>query len=473
MEEIDLKEIIHVIWRRKFLIIAFILIGTIIGYVYNNNFTTPVYRTSTTVILSVKGDTEEVISEENESVTNDDILLSENLMDTYQKIIKSNAVASGIKKNLKTDLSEKAISRSISLKNDLNTMVIEIIVENTNPEVAVSIANEVPNVFFEKIAGVYNIKNAEVLDKAEKPTTPVNINPIKFAKFGFAIGALASAVIIGIEMLFNEKVKTEADIEEKLNIPVIIKIGNIPEKEENLINTSNTSCGEIFRVLLSSIKHLSAKIVLVTSCNPSEGKSFVASNIAITYARSGKKTLIIDSDIRRGRQHKIFNLSPYKDGISNLIENNDTNFDKYVIHSENVENLDIITRGTACIDYSKLLYTDIIIKLIETLKEKYDFIIIDGTPKSLVADDIAFSSVVDYTILVVRYNMVLLNDVKKIRDAEKAKGNDFGMVLNGMPSLTGNYQYNYYRYSNSNQLVVKKVKKTGELIGRRAKVHNK
>ena len=117
MEEIDLKEIIHVIWRRKFLIIAFILIGTIIGYVYNNNFTTPVYRTSTTVILSVKGDTEEVISEENESVTNDDILLSENLMDTYQKIIKSNAVASGIKKNLKTDLSEKAISRSISLKN--------------------------------------------------------------------------------------------------------------------------------------------------------------------------------------------------------------------------------------------------------------------------------------------------------------------------------------------------------------------
>ena len=118
MEEIDLKEIIHVIWRRKFLIIAFILIGTIIGYVYNNNFTTPVYRTSTTVILSVKGDTEEVISEENESVTNDDILLSENLMDTYQKIIKSNAVASGIKKNLKTDLSEKAISRSISLKQE-------------------------------------------------------------------------------------------------------------------------------------------------------------------------------------------------------------------------------------------------------------------------------------------------------------------------------------------------------------------
>ena len=137
MEEIDFKELLNLIWRRKIIIAILLVLGTICGYIYNNNLATPMYQTSTTVILSVKGDKEEITSNENETVTNDDIQLSENLMDTYQKIIKSNAVASGIKENLKSDLSEKDISNSISLKNDLNTMVIEIMVENESPEMAV------------------------------------------------------------------------------------------------------------------------------------------------------------------------------------------------------------------------------------------------------------------------------------------------------------------------------------------------
>lgn len=468
MEELDFKELLNLIWRRKFLILALVMLGTICGYIYNNNFTTPMYRTSTTVILSVKGDKEEIIShDEEETVTNDDIELSESLMDTYQKIIKSNAVASGIKKNLKSNLSEDAISNSISLKNDLNTMVIEIMVENENPETALSIANEVPNVFFEKIAGVYNIKNAEVLDKAQKPTEPININPAKYACMGCMVGIIISGIIVLIEMMFNEKIKTEYDVEEKLKIPVLTQIGTIPEKEISLVTSNNSSCSEVFRVLLSVIKHFNSKVILITSCNPSEGKSFVASNVAITYARSGKKTLLIDSDIRRGRQHNIFQIDPYSDGISNLIQDNNSNnigFDKYIVHSENIENLDIIPKGTACIDYSKLLYTDRIVELIEQLKKNYDFIIIDGTPKSIVADDIAFASIVDYTILVVRYNRVLLNEVKRIKNMESIKGKKLGIVLNGMPSLTGKYQYDYYRYNNSNQLVIKKVRRTGELV---------
>ncbi len=459
MEELDLNEIIHLIWRRKVIILLFIILGTICGYIYNNNFTTPMYIASTTVILSVNLDDEDIISHKNETVTNDDIKLSESLIDTYQKIIKSNAVASGIKKNLKISLSEKDISNSISLKNDLNTMVIEIMVTNKDPELALLIANEVPNVFFEKIVGIYNIKNAEILDKAEKPSAPFNINPSKFACIGFFIGLCISGLIIIIETLFNEKIKTEYDIDEKLKIPVIAKIGNVPKEEVSLVTSSTSSCSEIFRVLLSNIKHLNSKVVLVTSCNPSEGKSFIASNTAITYARSGKKTLLIDSDIRRGRQHDIFGITPYKDGISNLIQKDTPkiNFDNYISHSPNIENLDIITKGTACIDYSKLLYTDTFVQLIEQLKSQYDFIIIDGTPKSLVADDIAFSSVVDCTILVVRYNKVLLSDVKKVTNMETIKRNRLRIVLNGIPSLTGKYQYNYYKYSNSNQLIVKKL----------------
>lgn len=471
MEEIDFKELLNLIWRRKIIIAILLVLGTICGYIYNNNLATPMYQTSTTVILSVKGDKEEITSNENETVTNDDIQLSENLMDTYQKIIKSNAVASGIKENLKSDLSEKDISNSISLKNDLNTMVIEIMVENESPEMAVKIANEVPNVFFEKISGVYNINNAEVLDKAEEPTEPCNINPIKFAVMGFIIGGCISTLIIFAEMIFNEKIKTEHEVEEKLKLPVLAKLGTVPEKEVNLVTANNSSCSEVFRVLLSNIKYLNPKVILTTSCNPSEGKSFVASNMAITYARSGKKTLLIDSDIRRGRQHSIFHINPYNEGISNLIQDSSDNidFDKYITHVETVENLDIITKGTACIDYSKLLYTDKIMQLIEQLKQKYDFIIIDGTPKSLVADDIAFSTAVDYTILVVRYNRALLSEVKQIKNMETVKGKKLGVVLNGMPGISGKYQYSYYRYNNTNQLVVKKVKRTGELANRRIK----
>lgn len=466
MEEIELKEVFCLIWRRKIIVAILLVFGTICGYIYNNNFITPIYQTSTTVILSVKEEKEEkeekLHSEEYESVTNDDIKLSENLMDTYQKIIKSNAIASRIKENLKSNLSEEEISNSISLKNDLNTMVIEILVENENPEVVLAIANEVPNVFFEKISGVYNINNAEVLDKAKKPTEPININPVKYAAIGCIVGGFISMLIIFIEMAFDEKIKTEYEIEEKLRLPLLAKMGKVSEQETNLITARDSFCSEVFRILLSNIKYLNPKVILTTSCNPSEGKSFVASNIAITYARSGKKTVLIDADIRRGRQHNIFQINSYNEGISNIIQDNSTDFDKYITHIESVENLDIITKGTACIDYSKLLYTNKIVQLIEQLKQKYDFIIIDGTPKSLVADDIAFSKAVDYTILVVRYNKARFSEVKKIKNMIPIKRKRLGVLLNYMPGIGGKYQYSYYRYNTTKQLVVKKARKSKE-----------
>ena len=129
--------------------------------------------------------------------------------------------------------------------------------------------------------------------------------------------------------------------------------------------------------------------------------------------------------------------------------------DKY---KQNIfENLDIITRGSSLFDYSRLLFTDVINKIITEAKEKYDYIIIDGTPNALVADDMLLTKFVDSTLIVVKYDNTKINDLAKMRDRiVRAGGNICGIVMNEVPSLGKKYENAYYSYSGNLPVKVKK-----------------
>ncbi len=196
-----------------------------------------------------------------------------------------------------------------------------------------------------------------------------------------------------------------------------------------------------------------AKAVLITSALPGDGKSWVSSNLAVTFAQNKKKILLVDTDMRRGVQDKTFNITKNL-GLSNLLstlEQTDTsfediNFEEY-ISKTNMDNLFILPAGTYTHNPFELLSSPSAAMLIEVLKENFDFIIFDGTPSMLVNDSVVLSSLVDLTVIVARYKSTKIECLKKLKKSiEGVGGKIAGVVLNKVPFKTSEYNNKYNAY---------------------------
>lgn len=199
---------------------------------------------------------------------------------------------------------------------------------------------------------------------------------------------------------------------------------------------------EVFRTLRTNIQFMSTskklKTILITSTFPGEGKSWVTSNLAVTFAQAGNKVILVDADMRKGRQYTIFGVLP-KPGLSNVLTELDTqnvdeiDMSKYIQKTE-VENLSIITAGSVPPNPSELLVSEQMTELLEGLKDMCDIIMIDGTPCELVTDSVILSRVVDSSIIVTAHKETKKDNLEKIINSIKdVGGNLAGVVVNKVP----------------------------------------
>ena len=184
------------------------------------------------------------------------------------------------------------------------------------------------------------------------------------------------------------------------------------------------------------------KVVMITSSNPSEGKSFISSNLGTCFAQNNKKVLLIDADLRLGRIHKIFNISN-KIGLSNLILN--YNFEvKYenFIQKTNVNGLFVIPRGVVPPNPSELLGTEKFGDILHDLKKIFDYIIIDATPINGLSDALILTKNVDEVVIVCKYGKTDLSDIEECKKALlNADAKIAGVVINSMPKTKNKYGY--------------------------------
>ena len=181
---------------------------------------------------------------------------------------------------------------------------------------------------------------------------------------------------------------------------------------------------EIFKTLRTNIQFMSTKgklkTILVTSTLPGEGKSWVSSNLAVTFAQAGKRVVLIDADMRKGRQYTIFGVSP-RPGLSNylsgIIDNEEASDDltNYIQETE-IDNLYLISAGNIPPNPSELLIAPQMVNLLEQLKDMCDVIIIDGTPSQLVTDSLILTRLVDSTIIVTANKQTKKEDLKKVKN---------------------------------------------------------
>lgn len=209
---------------------------------------------------------------------------------------------------------------------------------------------------------------------------------------------------------------------------------------------------EIFRTLRTNIQFMTSnkglKTLLVTSSIPGEGKSWVSSNLILAFAQEGKKVLIVDSDMRKGRIHTIFDVEK-KPGLSNYLsgiidEEDKDNIFNYIKQTK-IENLYVMPTGDVPPNPSELLVSDRTATLIKELENIFDIVIFDGTPSLIVSDALILARQVDATLIVTAYKTTKMGDVEKIKKSiENVGGKIAGMVINKIPISAKKYENSYY-----------------------------
>ncbi len=226
MEEINLKELFDYIKERILIIAVIILAVLIIGSVYSLFIKTPLYKsTSTLVLVSDEG------TSTSNSYTTQDVTLNNQLVSTYSKIVTSHRVIDTVIENLNIDYSYSEIVKEVAVTTETGTQIIKISVSDPDKALAASITNEIVKVFGEEIKSIYKLQNVSVVDKAEEAKYPANVNYIKEAIIYILVGAVLAFGIVFVIYYFDTSIKSPEEIENKLGLPVIGVIPKVKDRK--------------------------------------------------------------------------------------------------------------------------------------------------------------------------------------------------------------------------------------------------
>lgn len=215
-----------------------------------------------------------------------------------------------------------------------------------------------------------------------------------------------------------------------------------------IVNDPKSLFSESIRTLRTNLQFSlvanNANVLMVTSSVPGEGKSFISSNLSAAFSMMNIKVLIVDCDMRKGRLHKIFEVSNEK-GLSNLLLDEVKNYKKYVQKTK-VDNVSVIPLGIVPPNPSELLNSDKFENLIDTLRDAYDLVILDTPPVGSVSDSLVIAKYVDEAIIVTSYKQTPMEDLNETKKALEATGVKIaGIVLNNMEyKKHSKYYYNKY-----------------------------
>lgn len=219
-------------------------------------------------------------------------------------------------------------------------------------------------------------------------------------------------------------------------------------KDELIVfSKPKSNISEDIRTIRTNLKFTAnddAKVLLVTSSVPGEGKSFISSNLAAAFAQTGEKVLLVDADLRLGRVHKIFNQSAAK-GFSNmLISGTSEDLPEY-IKKTTIPNLYIVSRGTVPPNPSELLNSSSCKKLVNIFRENFDRVIFDGVPVNGLPDSLVLANLVDRVIIVTTIGYTSIDELNQIKKAlEQIDANIAGVVVNKAPTTKRGKYSNYY-----------------------------
>ncbi len=330
----------------------------------------------------------------------------------------------------RTELNMVSMQRKFNLSDAIYTFLLQ-----KNSEAAITMASNYPDY--------------EILEPAREIDRMV-LSPKKRFNLLVAVflGLMVPTIFIILKNFFNDKIASIHDVERFLKRSVLSIIYTNNYKTEAVVAESpGSAIAESFRNLRTSLfirfRSEPLKVILVTSTQPQDGKSFISFNLAASIASVGHKSIILDCDLRRPTMHEKFG----KDnsiGISNFMSNHTSKED--IIFKTDIENLHFVPAGPILANSSEMIEAGVLDEFIEYLRKKYDYIIIDTTPVGLVADAALMMKYASIILLVCRNNHTKKDLLKGVMNMFRTNGvADFDVVFNDLNIKKSSYgRYNAY-----------------------------
>lgn len=324
------------------------------------------------------------------------------------------------------------IQRQFNLTNEIYTFLLQ-----KRAETNIALASSIPDV--------------QVIDVARPETAYiVGISPIQMLAIGLFSGLMIPMAFMFISNFFDNRIRTQEDIENHTNLPILGNIIHDESKAElSIADNPKSIIAESFRTLRTNLSFMlrnsGGKVLSIHSVNPGEGKSYIAVNLATILAMNNNKVLIIGADLRKPKLHRIFKieneigLSTYLIGY-NIIDQ--------IIFPTSINNLSLIPSGPIPPNPAEILGGPEMMKLINHLRDRYDFIIIDNAPLAIVTDGFIVNNISDLNILILRYGISHKHQVEMLNQyAAKKTINNPAILVNDIKfNEFGSTYYKHYQY---------------------------
>lgn len=450
---IDLTKMLLYMLKRAWLIIICAEIGFGVMYIRTTRFLPDTYTASGTMYVN-NGNPN---LSEYQYTNSGDLNSAVQLINTYLVVVKSEKVMNAVVNRLSKDypdITAGQISPTLSMASVSETGVVAVKSRTNNAQLSADIVNAVMEDAPDEIIRVVGAGSIEVIDSAKVPVFPDSRGEINKGMRGAMYGAAVGVLILAVLFLLNQKITSSSDITENYNPPVLASLQrvNASKAEPNAFMLTNQSPMEVMESyaklrmnLLYTLVGKTSHSVVITSSISGEGKTTIASNLAISCAMGGKKVLLVDGDLRRACQRDVFEFDKHALGLSDILVGKCKWQD--AILKDIRETLDLMPAGHFPPNPAELLASNEMLDLLKELEKEYELVLIDMPPINIVADPLVLSDNVAGCLFVARQNFSDHRDIKKALISVEMTGMSvLGFIFYGENiNQGGYYSRRYYK----------------------------
>lgn len=441
-EGITLSDIIRVLWKNAILIAIITAVVTIAGAIYTFAIAKPTYKATADVIVAVSTSTTDTVTNISSTET---LRITQTVAETVTKDIVAKEVAE------KNNVEASYIKSGTTTNASTSSYIVTITFVDKDKDLCVTIVNDLAQTVTDKFNNDDTLKKYNArLSQITTPEKSTYNSPNKklYMIVSVLLGLVLACAVVFLKEFMSNKFKTKEEIERVLGLNVI---GLMPDHKENEKEDSNKFPESIqefepYNKLISSIEYFNMgktfKTLMFTSSVTNELKSTTVSNVGYTLVNNEKKVCIVDLDTRKPRIHKIFGVKRAL-GVIDFIKG-DAKLEEIIKTTD--KGVDIITAGLDIVNPIVLLKNEKLFQMIDELKEKYDYVLIDTPPVAGLTDAVLIAPNVDGIIFNVAMNQVKKKQSKEsVRTLASTGANIIGINVT-KAQLTKNEYYSYYYY---------------------------
>lgn len=388
---------------------------------------------------------------------------------TYPELVKTEAVLQPVIKDLGLDMTTTDLAGVVTATNPPNTFMVDISAEVGDPQQAADIANSVAKNLADQISSdLYNNSSSSngspikltVVQKAQTPTSQSSPNIPLYLAVGLIFGIIVGVGVALLRDILNTKVDSTDDVRELTHAS---SLGTVPQatilddSRPVIVAQPAGSEAEEFRRIRTNLSFLTTtatqghgRLLVISSTNPSEGKTTVSANVAVALAEEGKGVLFIDADLRHPSVAHKLGIEGHV-GLSHVLSRQASPAD--VIQKYWKPNLHIMPAGKRPANASILLNSDLMKEMVEQALTQYDYVIIDTAPLSVASEATVFGRMAGGLVLVTGKGVVEKKELENTATAlQAAEVPILGFIFNfADPKKIHSKNYYYYYYEDGNK----------------------